>query len=150
MEGKRKFSKRKCSVCGRWFQPDPRAKHCQKTCGKECRRAREARQQANWRRKRPEYREETRLRRALRIAEAEGAVIEIQPRAGTMAKLPWSTVQTALGAKKAVVLAFALRLLDRGCVTAIRVRIRTAGRVPGRLHSKGVRNGDGAPGMTAG
>jgi hypothetical protein len=72
------------------------------------------------------------------MAEQEGATIEIQPRDGSIAKLPWSTVQTALGAKKAVVLAFALRLLDRECVTAIRVRIRTAGRDSGRLRVGGL------------
>jgi len=150
MDGKRKFRKRKCSVCGRWFLPDPRVKHRQKTCGKECRKKREARQQADWRKKRPEYREETRLRRAMRMADQEGATIEIKPRDGRMARLPWAAVQMALGAKKAVVLAFALRLLEPGCVTAIRVRIRTAGRAPGRLLDRGVRNGDGGRGVTAG
>jgi hypothetical protein len=137
MDAKPRLRKRPCSVCKRWFMPDSRVRHCQKTCSEDCGKKRAARRQADWRRKKPDHSEELRVRRAVRRAEQDGAVIEVRPRDGLLAKVPWAIVQTAMGTKNAVIIAFALRLLDRDRQTAIRVRIAGTSRSPGRLPKGG-------------
>lgn len=56
--------KKPCSVCGRWFFPDPRVGARQRTCGGECSSARRRRAQAAWRERHPEYWAAARLRAA--------------------------------------------------------------------------------------
>jgi hypothetical protein len=54
MESNRKD--KRCSVCGRYFRPDRRARGRQKTCGKEdCRRKHKSRSQAKWLKRNPGY-----------------------------------------------------------------------------------------------
>ena len=57
---------RPCSICGKWFYPDPRLGKRQATCGAEkCRRERKRRQQAAWSARNPGYWRELRLRASL-------------------------------------------------------------------------------------
>ena len=58
--------KKPCSVCGRWFFPDPRVGARQRTCGAACSAARRRRVQAAWREGHPDYWSAARVR-----AEAE-------------------------------------------------------------------------------
>jgi hypothetical protein len=47
--------KRPCSICRRWFRPDPRVGLRQHTCGKpDCQAARRRKTQARWRTKNPD------------------------------------------------------------------------------------------------
>jgi hypothetical protein len=39
------WHRRRCCECRRWYTPDPRAKRNQKTCGKQCRLHRRAKQE---------------------------------------------------------------------------------------------------------
>jgi hypothetical protein len=51
-----KVRKKPCTICRRWFQPDPRVGDRQHACGKpECRTARRRKTQANWRKRNPDY-----------------------------------------------------------------------------------------------
>lgn len=136
-EARPKPRKRPCSACGRWFLPDPRVRWCQKTCGRECGKKWAARRQALYRQKNPDYEEDRRIREQVRRSELDGATVEVGPLGSPLARLPWRLVQTAFGAKRAVILAFALRLLDRDRQTAIRVRIAATSRSPRRLLSRG-------------
>lgn len=129
----RKLKKRPCSVCRRWFQPNPRTTKCQKTCGAACSKAWEARRQADWRRKNPDYHVDRRLDAKVKQAMQPGAVIEIGPAAAPLARLPWDRAQTAFGPERAVLLAFALRLQLRERQTAFRVKVRIRRAFPGRL-----------------
>jgi len=131
MTAPRKLKKRPCSVCRRWFLPDPRVAHCQKTCGAVCGKARAARREAAWRGKNPDYGEHQRLAAAL--AQADQMAIEIQPASAPLARLPWRLVKTALGSKNAVVLAFALRLQARQTQMAFEVKMRFLPGIPVRL-----------------
>lgn len=133
MKDVRKTKKRPCSHCRHWFLPDPRVAHCQKTCSPACSKAQIAKRQSAWRMKNPDYDADRRLREQLREAEQPGATLELQPATDPLARVPWRLVQTALGVKTAVVLAFALRLPPRGVQTALRVKVRTTPRSPARL-----------------
>jgi hypothetical protein len=133
MKDARKTKKRPCSNCRRWFQPDPRVAHCQKTCGPACSQELTAKRQADWRGKNPDYDANRRLCAQLREAERPGAIVEIRPSSDPLARVPWRLVQTALGSKMAVVLAFALRLPPRGDQTALQVKIRMSPRSCARL-----------------
>lgn len=46
--------KRPCSVCGKWFEPNPRTRGCQRTCGNtECQSTQRSRTQRSWRKRNP-------------------------------------------------------------------------------------------------
>ena len=48
--------KRPCSICRRWFRPDPRIGQRQRACGKaDCQAARRQQTQAGWRARNPDY-----------------------------------------------------------------------------------------------
>jgi hypothetical protein len=132
MPSPRKLKKRPCTVCRRWFLPEPRVAHCQKTCGPDCRKAHDAKQQAKWRGKNPDYRQDRQLRAKLDQAGQPGATIEIRPPTAPLARLPWGRVQMALGVKTAVLLAFALRLQHGGRQMAFEVKIRVPPPSPDR------------------
>ncbi len=136
-EAKTKLRKRPCSACGRWFLPDHRVRRCQKTCSRECGKKWAARRESQWRRKNPDYEADRRVRKQLCRAEQQDATVEVGPSGAQLARLPWRLMQTAFGVKKAVILAFALRLLKGERQTAIRVRIFATSRSPGRLLSGG-------------
>jgi len=51
-----KVRKKPCTICRRWFQPDPRVGARQRACGKPgCQTARRQKTQANWRKRNPDY-----------------------------------------------------------------------------------------------
>lgn len=127
-----KHKKRPCSVCRRWFRPDPRTAHCQKTCGAVCSKKLAAKRDAKWRAKNPDYEAHRRLVDAL--GRADDATIEIEPAASPLARVPWRTVQVALGGKMAVTLAFALRLHASHRQVAFEGKTRILTRIPERLH----------------
>lgn len=133
--GIRKLRKRPCSVCRRWFLPDSRVKRCQKTCGPACRSKWEARRQARWRERNPDYEAHRRLQSQLAGRDG-GAAVSIRPPPEILARVPWILVQTAMGAKEAVVIGFLLRLLDRRLQTAIRERIVDLTAFAGRLRDQ--------------
>lgn len=124
MQSPRKLKKRPCSICRRWFVPDPRAAHCQNTCGPACRKLYAARKQAKWRARHPDSRQDQLLRARLKQADEPGAFLEIGPPTAPLARLPWQHLVTAFGVKKTVLLAFALRLQSAERVTAFKVKIR--------------------------
>jgi hypothetical protein len=51
-----KAGKRPCTICRRWFRPNPRVGVRQHACGQpECQSARRQKTQASWRRRNPDY-----------------------------------------------------------------------------------------------
>lgn len=56
MGDNRKFNKRPCRICRKWFTPDPRLGDRQKTCGKErCKRKWHAKKCDEWNKKNRSY-----------------------------------------------------------------------------------------------
>ncbi len=93
--------KRPCSICRRWFEPDPRTAKKQKVCSKDdCQRRRHARACARWRAGNPDYDIERRVR-ALVVAELPEvpAAPVSDPRDG----LRWDRARDVMGAKGTVV-----------------------------------------------
>ena len=133
MPARSKPRKRPCSICGRWFAPAPKVAHCQKTCSPECSRELTAKRQKKWRRGSQDYDQARRLHAKLKAAEQPGATVEIRPFTEPLARLPWPLMQTALGAKMAVILAFALLLQSERDQTALQVKIRMPASSAARL-----------------
>lgn len=146
MDKPRKTKKRPCAICRRWFQPNPRVAHSQKTCGPDCSKVLTQRRQAAWRSQNPDYDQDRRLRAKVRQAEQPGATLAVIPHSEPSARLPWSLVQTAFGAERAVILAFALRLHQQGSQTAFRVKIGTTRRSQAPLPQQGAQTAmEGGP-----
>ena len=127
---------RPCSVCRKWFTPDPRVAGRQRTCGAACSKKLTQKRQAAWQKRNPDYEADRALRRKIDHAEKSGCPIEVRP-GSQLARIPWRTVQTAIGVKQAVVLAFALRLLDRSSQTMMAAESLAAGQFPGRVFTYG-------------
>lgn len=124
---------RPCSICRCWFRPAPRVAKTQKTCSPACSKKLAAKRDAAWRAKNPDYGEHRRLRAAL-LRVADGADVVVEPAGAPLAKVPWRAVQVAIGAKMAVVLAFALRLHASRRQVAFDGETRILTRVPRRLN----------------
>jgi hypothetical protein len=92
--------KRPCRVCGKWFEPHPRAGKRQRACGRdECGRERHRRACAAWHAQHPDYDRERRLRERVRIERAGGAPLERDP----LAEIAWDTARDAVGLEAAVI-----------------------------------------------
>lgn len=49
-------TKKRCSICGRWYQPDPRTRGHQVSCGQaSCRKERKRRANKSWQKRHPGY-----------------------------------------------------------------------------------------------
>jgi len=105
---------RPCSVCGRWYMPNPRVGDRQRTClREECRYTQQRRQQASWRRRNPSYWSARRLRSQLDRAESSQAEEIPRPPPPEVREIPAEVVQSAMGVQAPVILVFLLRLCDR-------------------------------------
>lgn len=126
--------KRPCRVCGKWYLPNAHTWAWQKTCGTlGCRKTWEAKRQARWRQRNPDYEHDRYLRRQLdRAGDGADRVPGLRPPPPILAEVPWRLVQTVSGAKVAVLTAFWLRLLHRRTQTVSAARTRTKTRYPGR------------------
>ncbi|HEX5649993.1 MAG TPA: hypothetical protein VFX69_10095 [Steroidobacteraceae bacterium] len=86
--------KRPCSVCRRWFQPDPRIGNRQRACGEDlCQSSRRQRKQAKWRAANPEYF----VARRMQERAARTAVPDPLRMPSALARLPWDVAQSQFG-----------------------------------------------------
>jgi ferric-dicitrate binding protein FerR (iron transport regulator) len=103
--------KRPCSICGRWFLPDPRVGARQKCCSDpSCQKKRRARNQAAWRRRNPDYmrawRLETKAKDELKSREPPSTP-------PPLTQLPWDVAKDEFGTKGAEFIGSLGRLLLR-------------------------------------
>ncbi|HEX5659803.1 MAG TPA: hypothetical protein VFX59_21560 [Polyangiales bacterium] len=92
--------KRPCRVCGKWFQPHPRAGKRQRACGRdECGRERHRRACAAWHEQHPDYDRERRLRDRVRVEGAVGDALSRDP----LAEIAWDAARDAVGLEAAVI-----------------------------------------------
>ena len=126
--------KRPCSICRRWFRPDPRVGARQRACGKpECQAARRKKTQAQWRAKNPDYAAGYRLQRRNsqeRMPEALGVPAPLN-------RLPWDLAKDEIGGKAADFLGVMGALLVRSAKDQIRLHLVESRIVPDELPPSG-------------
>ena len=93
-----KARKRPCTICRRWFRPDPRVGERQRACDRpECQTARRRKTQASWRGRNPDYAVGWRLdRRKAQTEESEP--LRLPP---PLPRLPWSIAKDQFGVQGA-------------------------------------------------
>src|SRR5690606_22405675 len=112
--------KRPCSVCRRWYKPDPRVRRSQRTCGKRrCREEQRRRTQKAYREAHPEYWTARRLRQQAARAEASSSTPPVGPPPPAMARVPWDLEQDSFGSQGAVLFGLFVRLAIRSAKDAI-------------------------------
>src|ERR1700686_3305141 len=119
--------KRPCSICRRWFRPDPRVGDRQHVCGKpECQTGRRQKTQASWRRRNPGY------GIAWRIDLREAGTEEPEPLRlpVPLNQLPWDVAKDPLGLQGAVFMAVMGALNLRSAKDQIRVYLLDPSRLP--------------------
>ena len=122
--------KRPCSICSRWFRPDPRVGPRQRACGKpDCQAARRKRSQARWRTKNPDYAAGYRLQRR----NSQERVPESLRVPAPLNRLPWDVAKDEIGSKATDFLGVMGTLLVRSAKDQIRLYLTDATRVPGPL-----------------
>ena len=114
-----------CSICRRWFTPDPRlGLERQRTCGRpECMAKQKQKTQAQWSRRQPSYWTEQRLAKQIeRAKQGEFAGVLRGPPA-EMARTPANLAQEAIGIECLVIMAFIARIIHRGAQEVIRKQV---------------------------
>jgi hypothetical protein len=151
MEEKRKYKKRPCRVCGRWYSPNPRLYDRQQTCGVvECQRKWHARKCAEWNCRNRAYFKEIYIRRRL---ESFGSGPPAQrpspctsrrinpPRRSSPLDLPQEVIQEVIEVKQLIIIEYIVRLLMRGVQEVIHTQLvekqREVRRLPLSLISRG-------------
>lgn len=108
--------KRPCSICGRWFYPDPRVGDRQQACSDPaCQAGRRKKTQAKWRAANPDYA----IGRRLTVRHANGATPPQQaqqppptPRMPPpLDRVPWDVAQDEFGTKGTDIIKEIVRLL---------------------------------------
>jgi len=86
--------KRPCTICRRWFRPDPRVGSRQRACGNpECQAARRVQTQRNWRESRPDYFTARRIRERGE-QDRPPEPLRLPP---PLSRLPWDIAQDQFG-----------------------------------------------------
>ncbi len=113
-----KDCKRPCTICRRWFRPDPRIGERQRACERpECQTARRRKAQASWRRRNPDYAIAWRLdRRKAQTVEPEP--LRLPP---PLTRLPWNVAKDEFGAQGADFLGVMGTLILRAAKDEIRL-----------------------------
>ena len=122
--------KRPCSICRRWFRPDPRVGLRQRACGKpDCQAARRKKTQARWRAKNPDYAAGYRLQRRNAQERAPEPLRVPAP----LNRLPWDVAKDEIGGKATDLLGVMGTLLVRSTKDQIRRHLIDEARLPGAL-----------------
>src|SRR3954471_4766428 len=102
--------KRPCTICRRWFRPDPRVGARQRACHQsECQMALRRKTQASWRRRNPDYANAWRLDRR----KAQAQTPEPLRLPAPLPKLPWDVAKDEFGAQGADFLGLMSALIVR-------------------------------------
>jgi hypothetical protein len=122
--------KRPCSICRRWFRPDPRVGDRQHACRKpECQTGRRQRTQASWRHRNPGYGIAWRMdRRATGTEEPEALRMPVP-----LNQLPWNVAKDQFGVQGADFIAVMGALMVRSAKDQFRLYLLDPTRLPGTL-----------------
>jgi hypothetical protein len=118
--------KKPCSVCHRWFRPDPRVGKRQRACGQaDCQAAHRRKMQAAWRRGNPDYFTARRLQeRGTREQPPEP--LRLPP---PLSRLPWDIAQSEFGVQGADFLGVMSKVLLRPAQSEFRAYLSDSKRV---------------------
>lgn len=90
--------KRPCSICRRWFRPDPRIGSRQRTCkNKDCQTSRRRKRQKAWRKTHPDYF----IRKRIEKRGSQNPPPDPLRMPAPLSKLPWETAQFEFGVQGA-------------------------------------------------
>ena len=107
-------------MCGRWFTPNPRTRHCQRTCGSgSCQHEQKLRTDAKWREKHPDYFVGRRLQARREELEKGGDGAAVRGPPAEMRRVPPDMAQEAFGVQGVVIIEFVVRLLYRAAQEAM-------------------------------
>ena len=91
--------KKPCTICRRWFRPNPRVGSRQRACGSpDCQKARRQKTQANWRNQNPGYSIAWRIDRRAAAHPEPPEPLRLPP---PLNQLPWDVAKDQFGAQGA-------------------------------------------------
>ena len=91
--------KRPCTICRRWFRPDPRVGERQRACRKpDCQKVRRRKTQADWRRRNPEYATAYRIQQRAAQTDAPAEPLRLP---APLNQLPWDVAKDQFGGQGA-------------------------------------------------
>ncbi len=123
--------KRPCSICRRWFLPNPRVGKRQRACGKpECQKGRRRKTQANWRRRNLDYAIAWRLDR--RTAQTQPPPEPLRLPA-PLQQLPWDFAKDQFGAQGADFIGVMGALIVRSAKDQFRAYVSDSAGLSGTL-----------------
>src|SRR5271165_5833069 len=122
--------KRPCTICRRWFRPDPRAGSRQRACGNpDCQTARRRKTQANWRKRNSGYSIAWRIDQRASQSEAPEPLRLPPP----LNQLPWAVAKDQFGAQGADFIGVMGALLARSAKDQFRAYAIDSARLSGTL-----------------
>ena len=108
------LARRPCSVCGKWFQPDPRVGKRQRCCAAPtCQQARKRAQEAAWRRRNPDYFTGRRWQTVTEEGSPPASPPTVPRSPPPLDEVPWDVVKTQFKVQQVVILALVARVLAR-------------------------------------
>ena len=124
--------KKPCTICRRWFRPDPRVGSRQRACGNpDCQTARRQKTQANWRNRNPGYSIAWRIDQRAAAAQPEAPEpLRLPP---PLNQLPWDVAKDQFGPQGADFIGVTGALIIRAAKDQIRPYVIDATAVPGAL-----------------
>ena len=134
--------KRPCTICRRWFRPNPRVGDRQRACGKsECQTARRKKTQADWRDRNPGYAIAWRIDQRATGPEAPGPLRLPPP----LNQLPWDFAKDQFGPQAAGFLGLMGALTVRAAKDQILPYLADPAGVPGTLPFSPQKTSSGLP-----
>ena len=116
----RKRRSKPCSICRRWFTPNPRVGYRQRTCLRpECRNEQKRKRQQKFAALNPEYFTERRLREQVERLETGDSAAVMRGPPAEMRRLPVEFAQTAIGSHGVVIMTLFGRILHLSSQTAM-------------------------------
>jgi hypothetical protein len=129
--------KKPCSICRKWFRPDPRPGARQRACSQaECQAARRRKNQVRWRAANPDYAADYRLRQRS-AQQPPPEPLRVPP---PLNQLPWDLAKDEFGAQGADFLGVMSALLLRAAKDQFRPYLTDSKRVPGTLPPPAAKN----------
>lgn len=129
MRKRRLSRKRPCSICGRWFTPNPRSGDRQKTCGSdECKREQHARSCRKWNRKNRQYFKDIYLTKRLEAGSwrrCDRSSMDTTPnrQGSSVLHISPEVVQDVISRQPIVIMEYIVRMLLRSFQDVIRAQL---------------------------
>lgn len=126
--------KKPCTICRRWFRPNPRIGTRQRACSRsECQTSRRQKTQASWRQRNPDY--ATAYRIEQRAAQTQPPAEPLRM-SSPLNQLPWDLAKDQFGAQGADFIGVMGALLLRTAKDQFQVQVADSRRLFGTLSSR--------------